>query len=60
MPANTLSLNFSGLSVKAPYKHQMSLKFTGLQVTTQKAANLRFWGMSAKDAGDCVTLIDIK
>ena len=51
MPANTLSLNFTGANFKGSFPaNQLKLNFVGSYIVTKKESSLNFWGSSAKDA----------
>ena len=55
---NTLRLNFSGVSQRTVDK-PARLKFSGINILTQKSANLKFWGASAQPVEDAVIFYQV-
>lgn len=50
MPANTLSLNFTGANFKGSFPaNTLKLHFICGCVVTKKESSLNFWGSSAKE-----------
>ena len=60
MPANTLSLNFTGANFNGSFPaNTLKLNFCAGLVVTKKESALNFWGSSVKDANPDTIFVQI-